>query len=221
MNSRDLIIICVTIILLLSIGIFMVFNSNGGSGLDFNPNAEVTILNMTSSPYLNEGDSLKLSLVDENKTPIPNQKIEINLTDKKKGITENYTLKTNSKGECKLEDLIAGNFSFIAKYYGNSEYKESSISSEITVNKNVSTENAKKTNSVTDYKVDDVINGWDPSEHEVSREDLGDGCTRINYDDGYFRIIDSDGNILTYGYWFNRYLYSFFIKSKGFFYLFY
>ena len=46
----------------------------------------------------------------------------------------------------------------------------------------------------------DVIDGWDPKEHEVSREDLGDGTYRITYDDGYFRIVDEDGNILTYGY---------------------
>ena len=55
-------------------------------------------------------------------------------------------------------------------------------------------------NYKTDNKVDDVVNGWDPSEHEVSREDLGDGTVRITYDDGYFRIVDKDGNILTYGY---------------------
>ena len=63
-----------------------------------------------------------------------------------------------------------------------------------------STNTNTNSNYKTDNKVDDVINGWDPSEHEVSREDLGDGTVRITYDDGYFRIVDKDGNILTYGY---------------------
>ena len=42
--------------------------------------------------------------------------------------------------------------------------------------------------------------GWDPKEHEVSREDLGEGNSRVTYDDGYHRVVDSDGNVLRYGY---------------------
>ena len=103
-----------------------------------------------------------------------------------------------------MEDLPAGNFSLLAKYYGNKNYKESSISGQIIVNKKASASNSPNNNTnkdyKSDYKVDDVINGWDPSEHEVSREDLGDGTQRITYDDGYFRIVDKDGNILSYGY---------------------
>ena len=202
MNTRDLIIICATVILLLCIGMFLMFNSGGG---------ETTILSMTNTPTLNEGDSLILKLTEENGTIISNQRIKINLTDSK-GVTENFTLKTNSKGECRLEDLPADNFTLFAKYEGNKKYKESTISGKITVKKKANTSNAnsnsnsnsKSTSSnndfKTDNKVDDVVNGWDPSEHEVSREDLGDGTQRITYDDGYFRIVDKDGNILTYGY---------------------
>ena len=193
MKTRDLIIICATLIILLCIGIFIISSSNS---------AETTILSMTNSPSLNEGDSLILKLNNENGTVIPNQKIEINLTDEK-GITENFTLKTNSKGECRLEDLPASNFSLFAKYSGNSKYKESTISGKITVKKvSTSSSNNKANNDQfkSDYNVNDVIDGWDPSEHEVSREDVGDGQTRITYDDGYFRIVDKDGNIITYGY---------------------
>ena len=194
MNSRDIIVICLTIILLLGIGMYVMFNSGSG---------ETTILTMTSSSVLTEGDSLILKL-----NGIPNQRIEINMTHDDNGITENFTLKTNSNGECKLEDLPAGNFSLLAKYYGNKNWKESGISGKLIVNKKASSKNsnANKTASSdkdkykSDYKVDDVINGWDPSEHEVSREDLGDGTERITYDDGYFRIVDEDGNILSYGY---------------------
>ena len=202
MNSRDIIIICATVIILLAIGIFLMANPFGSG--------ETAILTMESSQSLTEGDSLILKLSDENKTPIAGQRIEINLTHGSNGITENFTLKTNSNGECKLEDLPAGNFSLIAKYYGNKNYKDSSISGKLTVNKkasknnsnaNKTTKSSNKDKYKSDFKVDDVINGWDPSEHEVSREDLGDGTQRITYDDGYFRIVDKDGNILSYGYW--------------------
>lgn len=200
MNSRDIIIICATAIILLAIGIFLMANPFGSG--------ETAILTMESSQSLTEGDSLILKLSDENKTPIAGQRIEINLTHGSNGITENFTLKTNENGECKLEDLIADNFTLSAKYNGNKNYKQATLSGNIYVKKKASASNNDKYK--TDNKVDDVIDGWDPKEHEVSREDLGDGTYRITYDDGYFRIVDEDGNILTYGYWFHSVLYSFF-----------
>ena len=193
MNSRDIIIVCGTIILLLLIGMFVMFGMNGEE--------QTSILTMTSSSSLTEGDSLVLKLNDENGSAIAGQRIEINLTHASNGITENFTLKTNENGECKLEDLIADNFTVLAKYYGNKEYKPATLSGEIHVKKKVSnTVINTNTDYKSEHKVDDVIDGWDPSEHEVSREALGDGTYRITYDDGYFRIVDEDGNILTYGY---------------------
>ena len=42
--------------------------------------------------------------------------------------------------------------------------------------------------------------GWNPGEHEVSREPVDNGHERVRYDDGYFRIVDQDGNIITHGW---------------------
>lgn len=195
MNSRDIIIICATAIILLAIGIFIMANPFGGAG-------ETAILTMESKQQLNEGDSLILKLSDENKTAISGERIEINLTHGSNGVTENFTLKTNENGECKLEDLIADNFTLSAKFNGNKDYKPAMITGTIYVKKkaNPSSQTSRSDKYKTDNKVDDVIDGWDPEEHEVSREDLGDGTYRITYDDGYFRIVDEDGNILTYGY---------------------
>lgn len=195
MNSRDIIIICATVIILLAIGIFLMANPFGGAG-------ETAILTMESKQQLNEGDSLILKLSDENKTAISGERIEINLTHGSNGVTENLTLKTNENGECRLEDLIADNFTLSAKFNGNKDYKPAMITGTIYVKKkaNPSSQTSRSDKYKTDNKVDDVIDGWDPKEHEVSREDLGDGTYRITYDDGYFRIVDEDGNILTYGY---------------------
>ncbi len=70
-----------------------------------------------------------------------------------------------------------------------------------------STSNIVKSNSTkkvdakkTVRPCDKVINGWDPKKHQVSSESIGDGLYRITYDDGYYRIVDSEGNILSYGY---------------------
>ena len=197
MNTRDLIIICITIIMLLSIGAYMMINGNAQNQ---------SIITMINSPYLYEGDSLILKLSNENGTAIANQKVEINLTHSSNGVTENFTLKTNSNGKCKLENLIADNFTLSARYDGNKKFKAANLNGNIYVKKVSSSNsqsnasNSKKDDYKTDNKVDDAINGWDPTEHEISHEDLGDGTTRITYDDGYFRIVDKDGNILTYGY---------------------
>ena len=96
MNSRDVVIICATIILLLSIGLVMMINSGS---------AETTILSMTSSSMLSEGDSLILKLNDENGLVIPKQKVEINLTHEN-GVTENFTLKTDSNGKTCLRAIL-------------------------------------------------------------------------------------------------------------------
>ena len=67
------------------------------------------------------------------------------------------------------------------------------VSSKKTDTKKVSSKNTVK-------PVDKVIRGWNPKDHEVSRKSLGGGLTRITYDDGYFRIVDGSGNILSYGF---------------------
>ncbi|WP_296887467.1 hypothetical protein [uncultured Methanobrevibacter sp.] len=50
------------------------------------------------------------------------------------------------------------------------------------------------------YHIDEVINGWNPSEHEVSRNYLPNGDIEVFYDDDYFRIADSMGYVITYGF---------------------
>lgn len=66
------------------------------------------------------------------------------------------------------------------------------------------TNNYKKvnTNDYEDEKREDekVIDDWNPKEHEVSRESMGDGYEKVHYDDGYFRVVDQNGKIESYGY---------------------
>ena len=62
----------------------------------------------------------------------------------------------------------------------------------------------KKANKATSLnsnkKVNKVINGWNPKDHEVSRQSIGNGLIKIKYDDGYYRIVNKAGNIISYGY---------------------
>lgn len=56
--------------------------------------------------------------------------------------------------------------------------------------------------SSTERQEDKITpDGWNPKEHETSREDMGDGLEKVHYDDGYFRVVDKkSGDIQTYGY---------------------
>ncbi len=197
MQTRDIAIICITIIILVAIGVFAISSSNF---------AEDTILEITSDENLDEGDSLIIKLTDKDNKELANKTISINITDKSSNIVESFTLKTNSNGEAKVNNLKSGNFSASALFIGDKNYKQSHAEKDFNVKKIV-TESSSSTSSTSDsteyattYKADEEVNGWDPNEHEVSREDLGDGSQRITYDDGYFRIVDKDGNILSYGY---------------------
>lgn len=50
------------------------------------------------------------------------------------------------------------------------------------------------------YHIDEVINGWNPSEHEISRNYLPNGYIEVFYDDDYFRLADSMGYVITSGF---------------------
>ena len=107
---------------------------------------------------------------------------------------------------------ILAEFNEIITAWQNGMPSESNV--DITQDESVSTESASTESQSAEYTTsqpaassDDVreedqitSDGWNPKEHEVSREQLDDGNERVNYDDGYFRIVDKDGNIITYGY---------------------
>ena len=67
--------------------------------------------------------------------------------------------------------------------------------------KKTSQKTAKKTITLKSEKqVNKVVNGWNPKKHEVSRKNMGNGIIKITYDDGYFRLVNKSGKILSYGY---------------------
>lgn len=69
-----------------------------------------------------------------------------------------------------------------------------------TVTTTQTTKESKPTEESVEREDEKVIDGWDPKEHEVSREQLDDGSEKVYYDDDYFRIVDNNGKIVTYGY---------------------
>ncbi|MBO7719398.1 MAG: hypothetical protein J6S29_04505 [Methanosphaera sp.] len=74
-----------------------------------------------------------------------------------------------------------------------------------TTNQSTSTnqKSSSSTQKTSSEREEDKItqDGWNPKQHETSREDMGDGYEKVHYDDGYFRVVDKQsGKIETYGY---------------------
>jgi len=79
-----------------------------------------------------------------------------------------------------------------------SSSESQSSSNSIEDNRPVNNPNYKGYNPYHESEI--TADGWNPNEHEVSREYIGDGLHRIEYDDGYFRICDEKGYVVNYGY---------------------
>jgi hypothetical protein len=195
-NKTVIILLCV-IIAILIVGVVM-----------FSPLMAKEKSNLAiSDKELNVGDSLTVTLSDDDGVAMANQTVKIRLTDKD-GITIDEDITTDSKGKAKLKVDEKGKYSVECKFDGDGKYASSSTAANLTVKK-ATTEvvNEDKTSdSVSalsdsereEYKI--TPDGWNPREHEVSREPIGNGNERVNYDDGYMRVVDQDGNILSHGW---------------------
>lgn len=83
---------------------------------------------------INVGQSFVVLLTDGNGNPIPNQIINIKLTDKN-NITMDEDLTTNAKGKAKFKMEEKGKYSFACSFDGNNQYDSSSTAGKITVKK--------------------------------------------------------------------------------------
>ena len=196
-NNRTVIILLCVIIAILIVGVVM-----------FSPLMAKEKSNLANSDKeLNVGDSLTVTLSDDDGVAMANQIVKIRLTDKD-GITIDEDVTTDSKGKAKLKVDEKGKYSVECRFDGDGKYASSSVACNLTVKK-ATTEivNEDKTSdSVSassdsereEYKI--TPDGWNPREHEVSREPIGNGNERVNYDDGYMRVVDQDGNILSHGW---------------------
>ena len=100
----------------------------------FNPFKTSSVLSITSSAELNEGDELSIRLTDSNSAPIPNQNVQINFRDSNGAITQK-TVTTNGDGVgvISLSDLASGQYSVNATYGGNGSYKASDTSQNLNI----------------------------------------------------------------------------------------
>ena len=204
-NWIIIIALLLVIIALLAGLVFMMSNNgNAESKLTISCNSTVEI-----------GDSIEFKLTDANGNPISNENISITITNAE-NTDSYYSVATDENGIGVLKlDKSPGKYDVNATFNGNGKYAKSGDSKTITIEEEASasepasSESSGSTSSVSSdsgssqsVREEDKVtsDGWNPKEHEVSREPLEDGNERVTYDDGYSRVVDKDGNILSYGY---------------------
>lgn len=201
MENRQIIImlLIIIVVLLAAIG-FMLFNHSTAK--------QQSIVKITSEAKQSEGGVLSVKLTGLNDNPISKEIISIKITDNTGKVVVDDVVKTDSKGKAELDlNLEKGEYSVNVTYGGNENYTSNGTAQKLTITQEVvKTEIAESDTSEvpsqsSEREEDQVTpDGWDPKEHEVSREKLDDGYERVNYDDGYMRVVDKDGNIVSYGY---------------------
>ncbi len=130
METKNLIIICATVILAVIIILSAFIYVNMGNETHLSSNIADTMHN---------GDEIIIKLVDKNNYPIANKTVNISF-EGKSGDIVSYDLNTNEKGEIYyIINLTDGNYTFLANYPGELQLKSSSLEKSFEVKKEVKT----------------------------------------------------------------------------------
>ena len=196
MENIIIMLLVVIAILAVAVGVMM-FNQSHAK--------EATEIKITSDKEQYEGGKLSVELKDLNGTALSKEVVNVTVTDKKGKVVVDDVVKTNSKGKAKLDlDLKKGKYNVTVTYGGNENYTGTNATQKLNIKEKV-TEAVKPQSSSSQssshrQEYDITPDGWNPREHEVSREPIGDGNERVKYDDGYMRVVDKDGNVISHGF---------------------
>ena len=170
MENKNIVIILIVIIVILAAAIgFMVVKPMHAK--------EPTKIKVTSNKTLNEGDNLSVKLTDLNKTPLSQENVNITIKDSKGKVVVNKTVKTNDKGNAKMDlNLKKGKYDVTVTYAGNENYTGNNTKQELTIKEKVV--KAQQTSSSSNSG-SSGSSGWTDSEgayhfYENGQEYVGD-----------------------------------------------
>ncbi|MDO5859867.1 hypothetical protein [Methanobrevibacter sp.] len=127
MENKNIIIILVAIIVILALVAGVMFFQTINA-------KEPTKVKITSNNTLYEGENLTLKLTDLNNTPLSKEKVNITIKNSKGKIVANKTVKTNEKGNAKLDlNLKKGNYTVNVTYGGNENYTGNNTTQKLTI----------------------------------------------------------------------------------------
>ena len=95
---------------------------------------EPTKIKVTSNKTLYEGKDLTVKLTDLNKTPLSKQKVNITIKNSKGKVVANKTVKTDDKGNAKMDlKLKKGQYDVTVNYAGNENYTGNNTTQKLTI----------------------------------------------------------------------------------------
>lgn len=167
MDEKKIVIILIVIILILAAGIgVQLFSQNA---------KEPTEIKITSDSSQYEGGELSVELTDSNQTAISKEIVNVTITDVKGNVAVDDVVKTDSDGNAKLDlDLKKGEYTVNVTYGGNEKYGQSNATQKLTIDKEVA----------------EAVSGGS------SAGQTGSNTHVVIADDGYYALIDDNGNIL-------------------------
>ena len=131
MENKNIIIIMLVIIAILAV-------VAGAMFLQITNAKEPTTVKITSNKTLYEGEDITLKLTNLNKTPLSKEKVKITVKNSKGKVVANKTVKTNGKGNAKLDlDLKKGKYNLTASYDGNENYTGNNTTQKLTIKEEV------------------------------------------------------------------------------------
>ena len=185
MESKNIIIILLVIIVILVAAIgFTVLNPMHAK--------EPTKIKVTSNKTLSEGGDLSVKLTDLNKTPLSKQNVNITVKDSKGKVVANKTVKTNDKGNAKMDlNLKKGKYDVSVAYGGNENYTGNNTTQKLTIKEKVAQAQPTSSQSSSGNRYD--INNLPPSNDpnpETRRYQIDENHVAQEYSDHYRSIVD-------------------------------
>ena len=185
MESKNIIIILLVIIVILAAAIgFTVLNPMHAK--------EPTKIKVTSNKTLSEGGDLSVKLTDLNKTPLSKQNVNITVKDSKGKVVANKTVKTNDKGNAKMDlNLKKGKYDVSVTYGGNENYTGNNTTQKLTIKEKVAQAQPTSSQSSSGNRYD--INNLPPSNDpnpETRRYQIDENHVAQEYSDHYRSIVD-------------------------------
>ena len=155
MDDKNIIIILLAIIAILCVAIGAVLLQQG--------TPESTIIKITSDKSQYEGGEVSIKLTDFNKTAIPNEIVNVTITDSKGEVVVDDVVKTNSKGNAKLDlDLKKGKYTVNVTYGGNENYTGNNTTQKLTIKEEevVETQQVHSTDTYVEREEDGFKYGY-------------------------------------------------------------
>ena len=152
-------------------------------------------IKITSDAEQTEGGKLSIQLTDLNKTPLSKETVKIRVINSEGNVVVNDIVKTNSKGNAKLDlDLKKGKYTVNVTYDGNENYTANNTSQKLTINNEAPKVVAYKSDGTPMYSQAEVDN--------YVQSKYGTSSYHIQ-DNGYINLDDSrytdDGAVVVSG----------------------